>query len=161
MVPELNLNPDTNCRHKHLILMLIKLAYLYPNPNLHPPLLRKAFPRKAQSRFLTLLSLYLPRIERAGLSQYVSYYARDLHCNTSICNLSRPLAALLCDPTLAPGVSDDHRNIPNECPRALLCSVYCAGRAQSCFLTILRIPSALLTRLAPASCTLHPEFYTP
>ena len=49
----------------------------------------------------------------------------------------------------------------NECPRALLCLVYCAGRAQSCFLTILRIPSALLTRLAPASCTLHPEFYTP
>ena len=48
----------------------------------------------------------------------------------------------------------------NECPRALLCLVYCAGRAQSCFLTIPRIPSALLTRLAPASCTLHPEFYT-
>ena len=48
-----------------------------------------------------------------------------------------------------------------ECPRALLCLVYCAGRAQSCFLTILRIPSALLTHLAPASCTLHPEFYTP
>ena len=48
----------------------------------------------------------------------------------------------------------------NECPRALLCLVYCAGRAQSCFLTILRIPSALLTRLAPASCTLHSEFYT-
>ena len=52
-------------------------------------------------------------------------------------------------------------SITNECPRALLCLVYCAGRAQSCFLTILRIPSALLTRLAPASCTLHPEFYTP
>ena len=48
----------------------------------------------------------------------------------------------------------------NECPRALLYLVYCAGRAQSCFLTILRIPSALLTCLAPASCTLHPEFYT-
>ena len=50
---------------------------------------------------------------------------------------------------------------PNECPCALLCLVYCAGRAQSCFLTILRISSVLLTRLAPASCTLHPEFYTP
>ena len=44
---------------------------------------------------------------------------------------------------------------PNECPRALLCLVYCTGRAQSCFLTILRIPSALLTRLAPAPCTLN------
>ena len=32
------------------------------------------------------------------------------------------------------------------------CYVWCT--AQSCFLTILRIPSALLTRLAPASCTL-------
>ena len=38
-------------------------------------------------------------------------------------------------------------------PRALLCLVYYAGRAQSCFLTILRIPSALLTGLAP---DLHP-----
>ena len=46
-------------------------------------------------------------------------------------------------------------NDHNECPRALLCLVYCAGRAQSCFLTILRIPSALLTRLAPAPSTLN------
>ena len=46
----------------------------------------------------------------------------------------------------------------NECPRALLCLVFCAGRAQSCFLTILRIPSALLTRLtnSPCTCILHP-----
>ena len=44
---------------------------------------------------------------------------------------------------------------PNETPCALLCLVYCAGRAQSCFLTILRIPSALLSRLAPAPCTLN------
>ena len=43
----------------------------------------------------------------------------------------------------------------NETPRALLCLVYCAGRALSCFLTILRTPSALLTRLAPAPCTLN------
>ena len=43
----------------------------------------------------------------------------------------------------------------------MLCLVYCAGRAHSCFLKILRIPSALLTRLAPASCTLHPELYHP
>ena len=49
----------------------------------------------------------------------------------------------------------------NECPCMLLCLVYCVGRAQSCFLIILRIPSALLTRLAPASCTLHPELYHP
>ena len=55
----------------------------------------------------------------------------------------------------------DVRPTRNECPRALLCLVYCVGRAQSCFLTILRIPLALLTPLAPASCTLHPEFYTP
>ena len=48
----------------------------------------------------------------------------------------------------------------NETPCALLCLVYCAGRAQSCFLTILCIPTALLTRLAPhlhpAACSLHP-----
>ena len=50
---------------------------------------------------------------------------------------------------------------PNETPRELLCLVYCPGRVQSCFLTILRIPLALLTRLAPAPCTLRPEFYTP
>ena len=38
----------------------------------------------------------------------------------------------------------------NETPRALLCLVYCAGSVQSCFLTILRIPTALLTRIPPA-----------
>ena len=56
-----------------------------------------------------------------------------------------------------PNPNPDHNPNPNpnECPRALLYLVYCAGRAQSCFLTILRIPSALLTRLAPASCTLN------
>ena len=61
-------------------------------------------------------------------------------------------------------IKDDKPSVSskyNECPRTLLCLVYCAGRAQSCFLTIPRIPSALPTRLAPASCTLHPEFYTP
>ena len=34
--------------------------------------------------------------------------------------------------------------------------VYCAGRAQLCFLTILRIPLAVLARLGPESFTLHP-----
>ena len=47
---------------------------------------------------------------------------------------------------------------PIETPRALLCLVYCAWRKQSCFHTILRIPAALLSSLAP--CTLHPESFT-
>ena len=48
----------------------------------------------------------------------------------------------------------------NETPHALLCLVYCAGRVQSCFPTILCVPTVLPTRRAPrldpASCILHP-----
>ena len=95
------------------------------------------------------------RLQLAGMLRLVAPRLAPVHLPPRCCLQ----AAVYCIACLLIALQ-----LPNECPRALtlLCLVYCAGRVQSCFLTILRIriSSASLTRLAPASCTLYPEFYT-
>ena len=133
--------------------------YIYMCTRVHVCALRRCVP--CTSVYMYTLMCFLHALLHAPPAVPPAPPAAPLAPPAAVRDLTLTLTPAINYPQSDPNPCPSPVPDPNECPRALLCLVCCAGRAQSCFLTILRIPSALLTRLAPASCTLHPEFYNP